>query len=168
MSEQRIIKKYPNRRLYDTAISKYITLDDVRQLVLAGADFCVKDAKSEEDITRTILLQIIIEQEEDGEPIFTTEVLTQIIRFYGDAVQGLASTFLQRSLAMFAEQQELLQHQLDDAMRTNPFTAMTELTQRNLKLWRNMQESFFKGAEDAASKAAKSKTQSGAAEDDRS
>ncbi|MGH6635804.1 MAG: polyhydroxyalkanoate synthesis repressor PhaR [Gammaproteobacteria bacterium] len=143
---KRIIKKYPNRRLYDTVESKYITVDDVRKLVLKGIEFCIVDKKSGEDITRTILLQIILEQEEDGEPMFSSDALTRIIRFYGDAVQGLASSFLDRSLNMFAEQQERFRTQLHDAMRTHPFTALTELTQQNLQLWRKMQDDFFKAS----------------------
>ena len=111
MNNQRVIKKYPNRRLYDTMESKYITLEDVRQLVSASVEFCVIDKKSGDDITRNILLQIIIEQEEDGEPIFSSSVLTQIIQLYGDAVQGLAGNFLERSLSMFGEQQQLYKEQ---------------------------------------------------------
>lgn len=143
---KRIIKKYPNRRLYDTVESKYITVDDVRKLVLKGIDFCVVDKKSGEDITRTILLQIILEQEEDGEPMFSSDALTRIIRFYGDAVQGLASSFLDRSLNMFAEQQDLFRTQLHDAVRKHPLTTLTELTQQNLQLWRKMQDDFFKAS----------------------
>ena len=146
MAEKRVIKKYPNRRLYDTAVSKYITLDDVRRLVLEGGEFAVTDAKTGEDITRGILLQIIIEQEVDGEPVFTIDALTQIIRFYGDAVQGLAANFLERSLSMFTEQQKRYQEQINDAVVANPITAITEMTQRNLKLWQGMQEEFFKAA----------------------
>ncbi|MGB1881395.1 MAG: polyhydroxyalkanoate synthesis repressor PhaR, partial [Gammaproteobacteria bacterium] len=87
---KRVIKKYPNRRLYDTDQSKYVTLSDVRKLVLEGIPFTVVDKKSGEDITRNILLQIIIEQEEEGEPMFSTEVLEKIIGFYGSSVQGVA------------------------------------------------------------------------------
>lgn len=146
MSEKRVIKKYPNRRLYDTVESKYITLEDVRKLVFDSVSFCVIDKKSGEDITRTILLQIIIEQEEDGEPIFSSDVLTQIIRFYGDAVQGLASNFLERSVAMFTEQQRMVRQQINDAMSNHPLTTMSELTQRNLRLWQQMQDDFFRAA----------------------
>ncbi|MCI0399858.1 MAG: polyhydroxyalkanoate synthesis repressor PhaR [Gammaproteobacteria bacterium] len=146
MNEKRVIKKYPNRRLYDTEISKYITLADIRRLVLDQVDFTVRDAKTDEDITRSILLQVIMEEEEDGEPIFTTDMLTKIIRFYGDAVQGLATDFLQQSLTMFVEQQKLYQEQLRDAVTRNPFAAITELTERNIALWRRMQESFFSAA----------------------
>ncbi|MFB3082199.1 MAG: polyhydroxyalkanoate synthesis repressor PhaR, partial [Gammaproteobacteria bacterium] len=116
MSDKRVIKKYPNRRLYDTEISKYITLADIRLLVLDQVDVTVRDAKTDEDITRNTLLQVIMEEEEDGEPIFTTDILTKIIRFYGDAVQGLATDFLQRSLTMFVEQQQRYQEQLRDAV----------------------------------------------------
>lgn len=146
MSDKRVIKKYPNRRLYDTEISKYITLADIRRLVLDQVDFTVRDAKTDEDITRNTLLQVIMEEEEDGEPIFTTDILTKIIRFYGDAVQGLATDFLQRSLTMFVEQQQRYQEQLRDAVTSNPIAAMTELTERNLALWKQMQQSFFEAA----------------------
>ena len=105
MSDPRIIKKYPNRRLYDTTVSSYITLEDVRKLVMSQEEFCVVDARSKEDITRSILLQIILEQEEDGEPIFTQQVLAQIIRFYGDALQGTLTRYLERSFGLFVEQQ---------------------------------------------------------------
>ena len=103
---KRVIKKYPNRRLYDTAQSKYVTLSDVRKLVLDGVSFCVIDKKSGDDITRNILLQIIIEQEEEGEPLFTTDSLEQIIGFYGDSVQGVAGDFLGQSLKLFQQQQQ--------------------------------------------------------------
>jgi polyhydroxyalkanoate synthesis repressor PhaR len=143
MSEPRVIKKYPNRRLYDTAASKYITLEDVRRLVLEGVQFVVRDAKTDEDITRSVLLQIIAEQEEAGQPIFTIPILTQIIRFYGDAVQGLASEFLQRSLAAFGEQQRLFRRHLDDVMAQDALSAMTDLARQNLALWNEVQGTWF-------------------------
>jgi len=143
---KRVIKKYPNRRLYDTVISKYITLDDIRQLVLDATDFAVMDAKTKADITRNILLQVILEQEEGGEPIFTIDILTQIIRFYGDAVQGLASNYLERSLTLFTEQQQRFNNQISQTVNSDPLTALTDLTQRNLSIWRDMQKGFFKAA----------------------
>jgi polyhydroxyalkanoate synthesis repressor PhaR len=142
MSETRIIKKYPNRRLYDTEDSKYITLEDVKRLVLAGVDFCVKDVKTDEDLTRNILLQIISEQEHGGEPFFTTDLLTQIIRSYGDSLQTLAGSYLQKSMQLFVEQQK----QFQEAMSSNPITAMSHMAEQNMKLWEEMQESFFKAA----------------------
>ena len=140
MSETRIIKKYPNRRLYDTEESKYITLDDVKTLVLAGIDFCVKDVKTDEDLTRNILLQIISEQEHGGEPFFSTDLLTQIIRSYGDSLQTLAGNYLQKSMQLFVDQQK----QFQEAMSSNPLTSMTQMTEQNMKLWQDMQENFFK------------------------
>jgi polyhydroxyalkanoate synthesis repressor PhaR len=145
MSDPRRFKKYPNRRLYDTALSRYVTLEDVRRLVLDGVKVEVVDARTEEDLTRSVLLQIIMEQEEDGKPIFTTPLLTQIIRLYGQAVQGLASDFLQRSLTLFSEQQRLMQDELRKAATQDPVSAMAELTERNLALWGRMQKSFFDG-----------------------
>jgi len=142
MSEIRVIKKYPNRRLYDTEISKYITLDNVRQLVMDTVDFIVKDVKTDEDLTRGILLQIISEQEHDGEPFFSTSALSQIIRFYDDSMQGVAGDFIQKSLELFVDQQK----QLQDAVTTDPLTAMNEIADKNLKIWQDMQEGFIKAA----------------------
>ena len=105
----RIIKKYPNRRLYDTEISRYITLDDVRKLVVNGIDIRVTDVKTEEDLTRNVLLQIIAEQEHEGKPIFNTPMLTQLVRFYGNSYQSAFSEYLQKSLEMFAAHQQSVQ-----------------------------------------------------------
>jgi polyhydroxyalkanoate synthesis repressor PhaR len=145
MDEPRVIKKYPNRRLYDTELSKYITLEDVRRLVREGVDFVVRDSQTDEDLTRSILLQVIAEQEAGGEPIFTTPVLMQIIRFYGDAVQGLAADFLQRSLLAFGRQQQLFRRQLEDLVPKDPTGTVADLTQQNLALWRDMQRTMFGG-----------------------
>ena len=139
MSEPRIIKKYPNRRLYDTSRSRYITLEDVRQLVHDRVDFVVRDAQTDEDLTRSILLQIIAEEEAGGEPIFTIPALTQIIRFYGDAVQGMASDFLQRSLSAFGEQQQQFRRQLEQIMTQDAVGTMSDMARRNLALWQEMQ-----------------------------
>ena len=144
MNEPRVLKKYPNRRLYDTATSKYITLEDVRRLVLEGVQFVVRDAKTDEDITRTVLLQVIAEQEEAGQPIFTIPILTQIIQFYGDAVQGLASEFLQRSLVAFGEQQRLFRRQLEDVMAKDALSAMSDLTRQNLAMWQDVGGAWFR------------------------
>lgn len=145
MDEPRVIKKYPNRRLYDTELSKYITLEDVRRLVREGVDFVVRDSQSDEDLTRSILLQVITEQEAGGEPIFTTPVLMQIIRFYGDAVQGLAADFLQRSLLAFGKQQLLFRRQLDELVPKDAAGTVADLTEQNLALWRDMQSAMLGG-----------------------
>src|SRR5688572_32648858 len=97
MAQVRVIKKYPNRRLYDTEISSYITLEEVRQLVVDGEEFEVRDAKTGEELTRSVLLQIIAEHEERGQPMFTTQLLSQVIRFYGDSLQDRKSTRLNSS-----------------------------------------------------------------------
>jgi len=101
----RVLKKYPNRRLYDTRTSSYITLADVKQMVLGGETFEVRDAKTGEDLTRSILLQIILEEESGGVPMFSTQTLAQIIRFYGHAMQGMMGTLLEKNLQAFAEMQ---------------------------------------------------------------
>ncbi|MBK8181578.1 MAG: polyhydroxyalkanoate synthesis repressor PhaR [Candidatus Competibacteraceae bacterium] len=136
MSEPRIIKKYPNRRLYDTAVSSYITLENVKQLVLERTDFNVIDARTNTDITRGILLQIISEQEEQGNPIFTTEVLAHIIRFYGDTLQGMMGNYLEKSLQVFVDQQHLFREQMRSLIGKNPLAMMTELVEHNLSLWK--------------------------------
>ncbi|KJV33469.1 polyhydroxyalkanoate synthesis repressor PhaR [Aquitalea magnusonii] len=109
--EKRVIKKYPNRRLYDTATSSYITLGDVKQLVLENVDIQVVDAKTQDDITRSVLLQIILEEENGGMPMFSYEVLTQFIRFYGQAMQGMMGPFLEKNLQLFGQMQQKLQEQ---------------------------------------------------------
>jgi polyhydroxyalkanoate synthesis repressor PhaR len=138
MSEPRIIKKYPNRRLYDTAISSYITLGDVKRLVTDRTRFRVVDARSNADITRSILLQIISEQEEQGNPIFTTELLAHIIRFYGDTLQGMMGNYLEKSLQAFIDQQQLVREQMRNFMGKNPLTMMSELAEHNLAIWQSM------------------------------
>ncbi len=107
----RVLKKYPNRRLYDTHTSSYITLADVKAMVLAGTEFEVRDAKTGDDLTRSILLQIILEEESGGLPMFSTETLAQIIRFYGHAMQGLMGAYLEKNLQSFTEFQARLMEQ---------------------------------------------------------
>ena len=143
----RIIKKYPNRRLYDTEQSRYITLADLQQLVMEGHEFQVKDASTDADITRNILLQIIAEQESGGKPIFTTDILMRIISFYGGSVQDALTHYLQRSLNLFDEQQKAFQEQLQGAMHDHPMASlMSEMTKKNLEIWQEVQSSFFKAA----------------------
>jgi polyhydroxyalkanoate synthesis repressor PhaR len=101
----RVLKKYPNRRLYDTRTSSYITLADVKKMVLAGEDFEVRDAKTHEDLTRSILLQIILEEESAGVPMFSTPMLAQIIRIYGQAMQGVMGSMLEQNMKLFGDMQ---------------------------------------------------------------
>ena len=107
----RLIKKYPNRRLYDTRTSSYITLADVKELVLKHEQFQVVDAKSSEDLTRSILLQIILEEEAGGVPMFTSDLLSQLIRFYGNAMQGMVGNYLEKNMQTFVQVQKQLQEQ---------------------------------------------------------
>ncbi len=105
LSPTRVLKKYPNRRLYDTRTSSYITLSDVKQMVLDGETFEVRDAKTAEEITRSILLQIILEEETGGMPMFSTQMLAQVIRFYGHSMQGMMGSYLERNLQTFVDLQ---------------------------------------------------------------
>jgi polyhydroxyalkanoate synthesis repressor PhaR len=146
MSNSRIIKKYPNRRLYDTEISRYITLANVRDLVKQGTEFTVIDANSQEDITRSILLQVIVDQESDSNPLFTAEILSKMIRFYGDSAQNIFSNYLENILGLFVEHQSRLQHQFQDLMTTNPLDTMSDLTKRNLEIWQEMQKKFLESS----------------------
>jgi polyhydroxyalkanoate synthesis repressor PhaR len=101
--EDRLIKKYPNRRLYDTQTSTYVTLSDIKNLVMANEVFKVVDAKTEEDLTRNILLQIILEEEAGGAPVFSSQMLSQIIRFYGNSMQGLMGNYLEKTMQSFVD-----------------------------------------------------------------
>ena len=136
----RVIKKYPNRRLYDTELSRYITLSDVRDLVVNTVDFKIVDTQSKKDLTRNILLQIIMEQEASGKPLFTNEILSRMIRYYGDSMQSAFMDYLDNSIDFFAEQQKQMQEQVSGAFNANPMQTMTEIMQKNIGLWRDMQE----------------------------
>jgi polyhydroxyalkanoate synthesis repressor PhaR len=110
-SGPRVLKKYPNRRLYDTQLSSYITLTDVKAMVLSAERFEVRDAKTGEDLTRSILLQIILEEETGGVPIFSAPMLSQLIRFYGHAMQGMMGSYLEKNLQTFTDIQARLAEQ---------------------------------------------------------
>ncbi len=158
MSTKRIINKYPNRRLYDTEISRYITLEEVRQLVLSGEEFQIIDKRTKKDITRSILLQVIAEQEEGGDPIFTSEVLTQVIRFYGDSMQSTMSSYLELSLQLFNEQQAQFREQLRDLVGNNPMKVLQELSQQNLPLWKSVRREFLRNLSPVSSRGPRVKT----------
>jgi polyhydroxyalkanoate synthesis repressor PhaR len=140
----RVLKKYPNRRLYDTQTSAYITLADVKRMVLDGIEFEVLDAKTQEDLTRSILLQIILEEETGGVPLFTTTSLSQIIRFYGHAMQGAMGGLLEKQMQAFAEMQKGFGQQ-GGAM---PFTPdawtglMSGMTEQSKSLMNQWQDQF--------------------------
>lgn len=145
MAATRIIKKYPNRRLYDTEISSYITIEDVRQLIVDGEEFEVRDAKSGEDLTRLVLMQIISEREQDGEPVLSTQLLSQIIRFYGDSLQGFMGNYLERSMQVFMDQQAQFRQQMGNLLGQTPWAMMNQLTERNLEIWKEFQRNMTAG-----------------------
>lgn len=119
---ERLIKKYPNRRLYDTQTSSYITVTDVKQLVLDNEDFMVVDAKSNEDLTRSILLQIILEEEASGVPMFSSTALSQIIRYYGHAMQGMMGSYLDKNIQAFIDIQNKLTENSKGVYEGKPFS----------------------------------------------
>jgi polyhydroxyalkanoate synthesis repressor PhaR len=126
-SSQRVIKKYPNRRLYDTDTSTYITLAEIKQLVMDNESFAVVDAKSGDDLTRSILLQIILEEEANGSPMFTAPVLSNIIRFYGHAMQGMMGGYLEKNMQALMDLQAPV---VQGVMGNNMFQQMQEHMQK--------------------------------------
>jgi polyhydroxyalkanoate synthesis repressor PhaR len=143
MNEPRVIKKYPNRRLYDTVDSKYITLADIRRLVLERVEFTVIDKKTEEDITRSILLQVIAEQEHEGEPMMSEDFLSQVIRAYGGAMQGFVGDYLEQSLKLFMAQQQQLRDRMRSMVGMEPFGTVSSLAERNLAQWKALQDQML-------------------------
>jgi polyhydroxyalkanoate synthesis repressor PhaR len=144
MSEARVIKKYPNRRLYDTEESRYITLSDIRRLVLDKVDFVVIDKKSQADITSSILLQVISEQEQSGEPIMSRDFLSQIIRSYGGTMQGMVSSYLEQSMKLFLTQQQQVRERVKSVVGIDPVGIVADLTTKNYQRWRAVQEEIFR------------------------
>ena len=154
----RVLKKYPNRRLYDTYTSSYITLADVKKMVLAAQSFVVRDAKTGEDLTRSILLQIILEEETGGVPMFSAPMLAQIIRFYGGATQGMMGSFLEKNLQTFSDIQARMAEQ-SKAISPELWTQflngqapgvqgmMTAYLDQSRQMFQQMQEQMAKQAE---------------------
>ena len=139
----RTIKKYPNRRIYDTHDSKYITINDVRDMVVNGIEFKVIDTQSKKDITRSILLQIIIDQESESNPLFSTDNLQNFIRYYGENQQQGFSDFISQSLSFFQQQQEQFQSNMSDIMENNPVKVWSDISKQNMEMWQQMQGAFF-------------------------
>ena len=145
MSTERLIKKYANRRLYDASISKHVTLEDIRDLIVKGEKIRVVGAKTGEDITRLILLQVIAEQEQFGKPILSTQVLESIIRFYGGPMQDFMGRYLEKSVEGFMKQQESLQQQIARliSQAPPPMNQMAEVARQNMEMWSRVQESML-------------------------
>ena len=161
MDEPRIIKKYPNRRLYDTELSKYVALTDLRKLILDGVDFKVVDSQSGDDITRSILIQIITEQEGGSEALFSTEMLTEIIRNYDESVHDVFQSYLDQTMRAFTEQQEFIQKSMEDLVGAKAVKTMSDMAQRNVELWLDMQTGFLEAAGLAAGKDGATKKKKG-------
>ncbi len=145
MGKERLIKKYANRRLYDASISKHVTLEDIRDLIVRGEKIKVVEDKTGEDITRLILLQVIAEQEQFGKPILTTQLLESIIRYYGGPMQDFMAGYLEQSVTAFIKQQDNVQQQISQMLSNAPppMNAMAELTRQNMEMWSRMQEGML-------------------------
>ena len=144
MSKARVIKKYPNRRLYDTEESRYITLGDVKNLVISKIDFIVIDKKSGDDITRAILLQVISEQEQQGEAIMSQDFLSQVIRSYGKVMPGFMANYLEQSTKLFMVQQQNLRGQVKRVVGVDPVLAVADVAQKNFNRWKSLQDEVMR------------------------
>lgn len=146
MAEPHLIKKYANRRLYDTVSSSHITLDGIRELIVSGTDVRIVDDTSGDDITRSVLLQIIAERELGGRPMLDAGFLMSIIRLYGNPMQDLVGEFLNSSFETFMSQQAEYQEQMRKALETTPLSTMQNLAETNLKAWQTLQEAMLGGS----------------------
>jgi len=142
MAEERLIRKYANRRLYDAHDSRHVTLEDLRRLIAAGQRIKVIDDKSGEDLTRSILLQIIASQEQFGTPVLSTQLLEAIIRFYGNPIQQLLTQYLEQSIGSLLRQQNLMQAEMAKALET-PMAPIAEMARSNMEMWARMQASML-------------------------
>jgi polyhydroxyalkanoate synthesis repressor PhaR len=142
-SGPRVIRKYPNRRLYDTVESRYVTLADVRRLVVERVDFVVLDRRTEQDITRSILLQVIAEQEGAGESLMSRDFLSQVIRSYGSGVHDFVSRYLDESLRLFTREQRELRERFKSVVGVDPLETVTAVAQKNYQRWKSLQEEVF-------------------------
>jgi polyhydroxyalkanoate synthesis repressor PhaR len=144
MTAARTIKKYPNRRLYDTEESRYITLSDIRDLVIRKIEFAVIDKKSGDDITRSILLQVISEQEQHGDAVMSRDFLSQVIRSYGKVMPGFMAKYLEQSMKLFMTQQQNIRGQVKKVVGVDPIVAVADIAQKNFSRWKSLQDEVFR------------------------
>lgn len=144
MTDTKIIKKYPNRSLYDTSQSKYISLSDLKKYVLQDVDFVVQEAKSKKDITRQVLLQIISEEENAGTPIFTADILRRFIRIYGNSAEAPFADYIEQMSTLLDQQTRRFWEQFADTPEFNPAAAWNEIARRNLAIWQETQENLMR------------------------
>jgi polyhydroxyalkanoate synthesis repressor PhaR len=167
MSQERVIRKYANRRLYDTQASRHVTLADLRALITAGENIKVVDDKSGEDLTRSVLLQIIAEQEQFGAPVLSTELLEMIIRYYASPMQTMLSEYLEQGFAALMKQQDAMRVDMSKALSGTSLAPFVDLARANMEAFAKMQSSFF-GVGDAPSRpAAAERAQSAGAQSSR-
>jgi polyhydroxyalkanoate synthesis repressor PhaR len=151
MSNERLIKKYANRRLYDSTESRHVTLEDIRKLIVSGAKVKVVDDKSGEDLTRAVLLQVIAEQDQYGTPILSTELLEAIIRFYGNPVQEMLTKYMEQSVGTLVRQQEAMRAEMTKAL-AGPMAPLAEFARQNMDQWSKIQASMMSAFAGAAPK----------------
>ncbi len=144
MKYARIITKYPNRRLYDTEESRYVTLADIKNLVTEKIEFLVRDRKSGEDITRSILRQVITEQEQRGMSVMSRDFLSEVIRSYDKAIPEFASDYLEESMEFFMAQQQNLRRQICRVAGVDPFAAVADVAQKNIARWKSLQDEVLR------------------------
>jgi polyhydroxyalkanoate synthesis repressor PhaR len=142
MAEERLIRKYANRRLYDARDSRHVTLDDLRKLIAGGERIKVIEDKGGDDITRSILLQIIASQEQFGTPVLSTQLLEAIIRFYGNPIQQMLTAYLEQSIGALLRQQKVMQAEMAKALET-PMAPIAEMARQNMEMWSKMQASML-------------------------
>ncbi len=145
ISTMRTIKKYSNRRLYDTTNSCFVTLSEVRKMVLDYEDIVVLDAENGDDITRNILLHILSEQELGGQPMFSTDLLIQLIRISGGAFQNVFTDYMEKAMKMVADQQQAHQREVAAMMNSELMSKMSDMAMQNIKVWSEAQQEFLKG-----------------------
>lgn len=138
----REFKKYPNRRLYDIQQSKYVTVEDIRQIILTGETISVMDSRTNKELTRSVLLQILSEQESEGhEPILTNRVLEQLVRFYGAPTQNIMSKYIEQSIMTFLDHQEQYRRRMQDIVSTDPLATMRKALEQNMEFWNRLANS---------------------------
>jgi len=142
MQPERLIRKYTNRRLYDTVASRHVTLEDLRRLIVEGEKIKVVDDKSGEDLTRAVLLQVIAEQDQYGTPVLSTELLEAIIRFYGNPVQEMLTKYMEQSVGTLVRQQETMRAEMTKAL-AGPMAPLAEFARQNMDQWSKMQASMM-------------------------
>ena len=142
MSNERIIKKYANRRLYDSTGSRHVTLEDIRKMIVSGEKVKVVDDKSGEDLTRAVMLQVISEQEQFGTPVLSTELLEAIIRFYGNPVQDMLTRYMEQSVGALVRQQQTMRAEMAKVLE-GPMAPMAEFARQNFEQWSKLQASML-------------------------